>query len=168
MNKGEFKFPVNRNGDWGQDMYMKVDDTHMYVHHGGDPDDNKWVNKKKGYYKVTLNLKDLTMKMEQTKLYFVGSATPVKWDITSAIEMVEDATDGCIFTYSGPMTAGEFKFPVNRNSDWAQDMYMKIDNTHMYLHLGGDEDDNKWVLTEAGNYVITANIELLTVTILKQ
>jgi len=168
LNKGEFKFPVNRNGDWGQDMYMKVDETHMYIHHGGDPDDNKWSNKKKGYYKVTLNLKDLTMTMEQTKLYFVGNATPVKWDITSAIAMEEDATNGCLFTYSGPMVAGEFKFPVNRNSDWAQDMYMKIDNAHMYLHHGGDEDDNKWVLTEAGNYVIKANIELLTVDILKQ
>ena len=168
MNKGEFKFPVNRNGDWGQDMYMMVDDTHMYLHNGGDPDDNKWVNKKKGYYKVTLDLKNLTMTMKQTKLYFVGSATPVLWDIENAIEMVEDATDGCIFTYTGPMTAGEFKFPVNRNSDWAQDMYMKVDNSHMYLHHGGDEDDIKWVLTEAGNYIITANIELLTVDILKQ
>jgi len=168
MDKGEFKFPVNRNDDWGQDMYMMVDDTHMYLHNGGDPDDNKWVNAKKGYYTVTLDLKNLTMTKVQTKLYIVGSATPVLWDIENAIEMEEDATDGTIFTYTGPMTAGEFKFPVNRNSDWAQDMYMKVDNSHMYLHHGGDEDDVKWVLTVAGNYKITANIELLTVDILKQ
>lgn len=65
------------------------------------------------------------------------------------------------------MVAGEFKFPVNRNSDWGQDMYMRLDDTHMYLHHGGDPDDNKWTLTEDGNYAITANVEALTINIQK-
>ncbi|HPT15374.1 MAG TPA: SusF/SusE family outer membrane protein [Bacteroidales bacterium] len=168
MNPGEFKFPVNRNTDWGQDMYMKVDDTHMYLHHGGDPDDNKWTIDKKGYYTITLNLQDLSIKIDRLKLYMVGSATPIGWDIGNAIEMTEDATDGCIFTYSGPMVAGEFKFPVNRNTDWGQDMYMKVDDTHMYRHVGGESDDNKWTLTDEGDYVITANVENLTISIQKQ
>lgn len=168
LNPGEFKFPVNRNSDWGQDMFMKVDDSHMYLHHGGDPDDSKWSIDKKGYYTITLNLLDLTISINRLKLYMVGSATPIGWDISNSIEMTEDGTDGCIFTYNGPMTAGEFKFPVNRNSDWGQDMYMKVDDTHMYLHHGGDPDDNKWVLAEEGNYSIIANVETLTISIQKQ
>ncbi len=168
MNPGEFKFPVNRHTDWGQDMYMKVDDSHMYLHHGGDPDDNKWSIDKKGYYKITLNLLDLTINIDRLTLYMVGSATPIGWDIGNAIEMTEDATDGCIFSYSGPMVAGEFKFPVNRHTDWGQDMYMRVDDTHMYRHVGGASDDNKWVLTEDGNYVIIANVENLTISIQKQ
>lgn len=167
MNPGEFKFPVNRNSDWQQDMYMKLDETHMYLHHGGDPDDSKWEIAKKGYYTITLNLQDLTISINRLKLYMVGSATPIGWDISNSIEMEEDATDGCIFKYSGPMIAGEFKFPVNRNSDWGQDMYMRLDDTHMYLHHGGDPDDNKWTLTEDGNYAITANVEALTINIQK-
>ncbi|MBK6964123.1 MAG: SusF/SusE family outer membrane protein [Bacteroidales bacterium] len=168
MNAGEFKFPVNRNSDWSQDMFMRLTDSTMYLHHGGDPDDNKWTIEKKGYYIITLNLSDNTISMKRTKLYMVGSATPIGWTITDAIELVEDATDGCIFTYSGPMVAGEFKFPVNRNSDWGQDMYMRVSDTEMYRHVGGAPDDNKWNITVDGDYVIIANIETLGISIQKQ
>jgi hypothetical protein len=34
----------------------------------------------------------------------------------------------------------------------------------MYRHVGGAADDNKWSITTAGNYVITANIETLTLS----
>lgn len=168
MQAGEFKFPVNRNSDWGQDMYMKTDDTHMYLHKGGASDDNKWTIEKKGYYTITLNLLDNTISINRLKLYMVGSATPIGWSIDKAVEMTEDATDGCIFIYSGPMVTGEFKFPVNRNSDWGQDMYMKTDDTHMYLHKGGASDDNKWNITSDGDYVINANVETLSLSIQKQ
>lgn len=168
MNPGEFKFPVNRNGDWGQDMYMMLSDSTMYLHHGGDPDDSKWSIEKKGHYIITLNLSDNTISIKRTKLFMVGSATPIGWNIGEAIELSEDDTDGCVFTYNGPMVAGEFKFPVNRNSDWGQDMYMRISDTEMYLHHGGDPDDNKWNITADGNYVITANVETLSISIQKQ
>lgn len=168
MNAGEFKFPVNRNSDWGQDMFMRLTDSTMYLHHGGDPDDNKWNIEKKGHYIITLNLSDNTISMKRTKLFMVGSATPIGWTITEAIELVEDATDGCIFTYSGPMVAGEFKFPVNRNSDWGQDMYMRTSDTEMYRHVGGGADDNKWNITADGDYVIIANVETLGISIQKQ
>ncbi len=164
MNPGDFKFPVNRNTNWGQDMYMKLTDSTMYLHHGGDPDDNKWTITKKGLYTITLNLLDNTISLARTKLFMVGNATPIGWSIDKAVEMTEDATDGCIFTYSGPMVAGEYKFPVNRNTDWGQDMYMRVDDTHMYRHEGGAPDDNKWIITVDGNYVITANIETLTLS----
>jgi len=168
MNAGEFKFPVNRSSSWGQDMYMRVDDTHIYLHHGGDPDDNKWSIDKKGYYTITLNLLDLTISINRLELYMVGSATPIGWDIGNAVQMTEDSENGCIFKYTGPMVAGEFKLPVNRSSSWGQDMYMKVDDTHMYRHKGGDPDDNKWTLTEDGNYTIIANVEDLTISIQKR
>jgi hypothetical protein len=168
MQAGEFKFPVNRNSDWGQDMFMKTDDSHMYLHKGGASDDNKWTIEKKGYYTITLSLLDNTISINRLKLYMVGSATPVGWSIDKAIEMTEDATDGCIFTYTGPMVAGEFKFPVNRDGSWGQDMYMRTDDTHMYLHVGGASDDNKWTISSDGNYVINANVETLSISIQKQ
>lgn len=168
MQVGEFKFPVNRNTDWNQDMFERVDDTHMYLHAGGTAGDDKWTITKKGFYTITLNQLDNTISIYREKLYMVGSATPIGWTITNAIQMTEDATDGCIFTYTGPMVAGEFKFPVNRNSDWGQDMYMRTDDSHMYRHIGGQADDKKWTINAAGNYVITANLETLSISFIKQ
>ncbi|MDO9633517.1 MAG: SusF/SusE family outer membrane protein [Paludibacter sp.] len=168
MNAGDFKFPVNRNSDWGQDMFMRESETKMYLHKGGDPDDEKWTITKKGFYVITLNLAELSINIHREKLYMVGSATPIGWNIGDAIELTEDATDGCVFTYSGPMVVGEFKFPVNRNSDWGQDMYMRTSDTKMYRHKGGDPDDEKWNITVAGDYVITANLETLDISIVKQ
>ena len=168
MKAGDFKFPVNRNTDWGQDMYMKLSDSTMYVHHGGDSDDNKWSISKKGHYIIKLNIMDNTISIARTKLFMVGSATPIGWSIDQAIELSEDGTDGCIFTYTGPMVSGEFKFPVNRNTDWGQDMYMRVDDSNMYRHVGGAPDDNKWNISSDGNYAIVSNIETLTISIVKQ
>lgn len=165
---GEFKFPVNRNTNWGQDMYMRVDDKTMYLHKGGTSGDDKWTITKKGFYILTLNLMDNTIDIHREKLYMVGSATPVGWSIDKAVEMTEDVADGCIFTYIGTMAAGEFKFPVNRNTDWGQDMYMRVSDTKMYRHKGGAADDNKWTITADGNYKITANLETLSLSFVKQ
>jgi hypothetical protein len=38
----------------------------------------------------------------------------------------------------------------------------------MYLHIGGASDDNKWTITTAGDYVINANVETLTISYQKQ
>lgn len=168
LKVGGFKFPVNTNADGNQDMFMRTDNTHFYAHQGGTVGDDQWTIAKKGYYTITLNQQDNMLTISREQLYMVGSATTVGWTITNAIQMTEDATDGCIFTYNGPMLAGEFKLPVNRNSDWGQDMYMFTDNTHMYRHIGGQADDKKWTISTAGNYLITANIETLSFSFVKQ
>ena len=168
LNAGQFKFPVNRNSDFSQDMYEMATDSTMYLHKGGASDDNKWTIDKKGFYTLTLNLLNNTIKIVRTELYIVGDATPIGWNIDQAIALKEDPVDGCIFTYTGPMTAGKFKFPVNRDTDWGQDMYMRVNDSTMYRHVGGAPDDNKWTITQAGNYVITANIQTLKLSIKKQ
>ena len=168
LKTGGFKFSVNTNADGNQDMFMRTDETHFYVHQGGTIGDDQWSISKKGFYTIILNQQDNTLSIYREKLYMVGSATPIGWTIANATQMNEDVTDGCIFTYIGPMVAGEFKLPVNRNSDWGQDMYMKTDDTHMYRHIGGQADDKKWTISTAGNYIITANIETLSFSFVKQ
>ena len=168
MKAGSFKFPVNTNPAGNQDMFMRTDDTHFYTHQGGTAGDDPWTIAKKGFYTITLNQQDNTLTIYREKLYMVGDATSIGWTITNAIQMTEDVTDGCIFSYTGPMLVGGFKFPVNRNSDWGQDMYMRTDDTHMYRHIGGQADDKKWTISTAGNYVITANLETLSLSFVKQ
>ena len=63
------------------------------------------------------------------------------------------------------MNAGEFKFPVNRNSGWGQDFFMKFSDTQMALQKS---PDSKWDITEAGNYDIDINLQTLSITIEKQ
>ncbi len=174
LTPGDFKFPVNLNADWSQDFFMKdpADASKIYLHNGGDDDDSKWTIDKENYYHVVLDIDKYTITIEPFKLYMVGSAGPSGWDVGNSTELVQDDTYWYIFRYEGPLVEGEFKFPVNRNSDWGQDMYMKdpSDPTKMYLHNGGDGDDEKWSISaaEAGDYIITLNIQDLTIDIQKQ
>jgi starch-binding outer membrane protein SusE/F len=174
LKAGDFKLPVNRNTDWGQDMFMmdSADSSKVYLHHGGDSDDSKWKIYKENYYTLTVDLEKMTISIEPLALYMVGSATSIDWDITSALELIQDATNWYIFTWEGPLKAGEFKFPVNRSSSWGQNMYMRDPNdaTKIYLHTGGASDDSKWTIAEAdaGNYKITVNVQDMTIDLKKK
>jgi len=174
LSPGEFKIPLTKDTDLQQDMFMKDpdDSTRAYLHAGGDPDDSKWNIYKENWHTLILDVSDNTISIEPLKLYLIGSATPVGWDIPNAIEMEQDPLNWYLFRYEGSLTAGEFKFPVNRQTDWAQDMYMKDpdDPSKMYRHTGGEEDDEKWIFTEAdaGSYILIVNVKDLTIDIQKQ
>lgn len=173
LNPGEFKIAVNKDTDLGQDMFMRDpnDSSKVYLHSGGDPDDSNWEIYEENLHSLELDLSNYTISIEALKLYIIGSATPVGWNIADAIELEQDPSDWFIFRYEGPLIEGEFKFPVNRQFDWAQDMYMKDpdDPAKMYRHKGGEEDDEKWVFTaaDAGNYLLTLNVQELSIDIQK-
>lgn len=174
LSPGEFKIPVNKDADLGQDMFMRdpADSSKVYMHIGGDPDDSQWEILEENIHSIELDLSNYTISIEPTKLYIIGSATPVGWNIADAIALEQDPTDWFIWRYEGLLIEGEFKFPVNRQFDWAQDMYMKDPNdpAKMYRHKGGEEDDEKWVFTaeDAGNYILTLNILDLSIDIQKK
>lgn len=174
MVPGEFKIAVSQDPGLGQDMFLRdpEDSSKVYLQAGGGPDDNSWGVEEHNIHSLRLNLSNYTLSIDPLRLYIIGSATPVGWNIGDAIALEQDPVDWYIWRYEGPLGAGEFKFPVNRQFDWAQDMYMKDpeDPSKMYRHTGGEEDDEKWVFTEAdaGNYVLTLNVLDLTLDILKQ
>ena len=169
---GEFKFPVNKQSDFLQDMFMRdpADSTKIYLHKGGDDDDNKWTITQEGWYRIILNLAENTISIESLELYIIGSATSVGWDIANAIPLIKNESEPFKYHFEGNLLEGEFKFPVNRQTDWQQDMYMRDpdDATKIYRHKGGDDDDNKWNITEAGIYSITVNVKDLSIDIIKQ
>jgi len=177
LGAGTFMFPVNRDVGFSQDIYMKVaeDTTKIYLHKGGDSDDSQWSIAYEGIYTITINLIELSIVIEKVsdplteELYIIGSATEVGWDIANSIELTPDSQDPTIFVFQGRLGLGSFKFPVNRNTDFGQDMYMKVieDTTKIYLHKGGDPDDNQWNIGEVGIYTITVNILELNIDIVK-
>lgn len=100
-------------------------------------------------------------------LYLVGDATPNGWDIANATPMIADANDPTIFSFQGVLKVGDFKFPVNRNTDWAQNMYMRTSDTQMYLHIGGAADESKWHISESALYKVVVNLLDLSINITK-
>ena len=163
LKPGSFKFPVNRNTDWGQNMYMcnAQDSAKFYKHIGGASDDVQWKVKAAGWYHVELNFALSSIKYKPIQIYMVGSASSIGWDIGNAIQFSQDADSSFLFSSYEYLVPGELKFPINQQTDWAQDMYMKDtkDTTKMYYHTGGATDDIKWKIGTAGWYTINVDVK---------
>lgn len=141
----------------------------------GDPD-NKWYIPEAGPYKITLDVRAMTITIEKftpyTQLWMVGDATPAGWNIDAPTAMTPDPANPYVFTYSGQLKAGEFKFPV-ATGDWGTDYFMPavnhqpLDSTAVRFVKGG-QPDNKWQVTTPGTYTITLNTLYETILIQQQ
>ena len=140
----------------------------------GNPD-NKWYISNAGAYHITLDLKNMTISIKPftpySKLWIVGDATPNGWDINNPNVMQPDPNNPYVFTYSGPMNTGEFKFPT-ATGDWFTDYFMpginhqSLDSTFVKFVPGGSPDF-KWQITTAGNYTVTLNQLYETIKVVK-
>jgi len=141
LKAGKLKFITTLGSLLPSYQKGKDDNTLIYRTDEAQPDD-KFVISEAGIYIIKLNLVDLTISITKLPgppynvLYMVGDATPNGWDIANATPMVQNPDNLFRFTYDGVLTPGEFKIPVNRNTDWGQDMYMRdpSDSTKVYLH----------------------------------
>ena len=141
----------------------------------GDPD-HKWKITEPGPYKITLNLRNNTVNIvpfaPYPALWMVGDATPAGWNIDAPQPMTPDADNPYVFTYTGPLTAGEFKIPTS-TGNWGTDFFMPPVNhagtgEQMAKFTVGGNPDNKWLITEAGNYRVTLNQLYETINIERQ
>lgn len=180
LKSGEFKIPVS-TGDFGTDYYMPLTNhpdlnlTSVQLTRGGSPD-TKWQITNPGPYKIKLNLESMTISIKPftpyTKIWMVGDATPAGWNIDNPTPLTADPADPNVFTYTGWMKVGEFKLPVE-TGDWGGDFFMPEVNgsgpgsTRMKFVPNG-APDFKWKITAEGNYKITVNQLLETISIQKQ
>ncbi len=179
LNSGEFKIPTT-TGNWGTDFYMPTTNhplltsTAVQLTPGGSPD-NKWQITTAGAYKIRLDLLNLTINIKQftpyTQLWLVGDATPAGWNIGSPTPMTAVAGDPYSFTWTGPMTIGEFKIPTT-TGNWGCDYFMPLVDqqgitSHLAKFVTAGNPDHKWRITVAGNYKITFNQLKETIDIVK-
>lgn len=180
LKAGEFKIPT-ATGNWGGDFYMPLvnhqalSETGVQLVPGGSPD-NKWQITTPGAYKIKLDLYNTTISIQPftpyTQLWLVGDATPVGWNINNPEPMVKDPNDPYTFTWTGAMTAGEFKIPT-ATGNWGCDYFMPMQN-HQSLadtqakFVPAGNPDNKWQITTPGTYTITFNQLKETILIQKQ
>lgn len=172
LNAGSFKF-LMQNSDWVPSWNKGANETTVVKRSTyADPDVSFSVTTA-GNYSLVLDTAALTLSLtpmiETTPIPFntifmVGGAAPNGWDLGKATELVKTIGNPFEFSYTGPLTVGEFKFPVNRNWGWNQDFFIKVSDTQMQLVGGGDV---KWNITEAANYKVTINISTLAINIQK-
>ena len=122
-------------------------------------------------YTVRVNVKkgtlDLIYHPQYENIYMVGDATPNGWTIEDATPLVWTENTG-EFVYEGPLKTGELKFAAGEAS-WDVPFYMSTTagqedltvTSVMFVPPGGP--DNKWKITEAGNYRITLDIDKLKI-----
>ena len=181
LNAGEFKIPVS-TGNWGTDFYMPptnhpdITSTDVELIRGGNPD-NKWQITTAGAYKILLNISNnpfvhITPFTPSATLYMVGDATSAGWNIEAPVAMTPTPGNVYEFTYTGALNAGEFKIPVT-TGNWGTDYYMPVVNdegitSKNAIFVPGGNPDNKWKITEAGDYKITINQLKETISIEKQ
>ena len=197
---GEFKFGT-AEGSWENNYkapYGNAPYTEQQVVfvEGYDPD-NKWnlLDSELGYYKICVDVRRDNERMIMTPftpyegMYLVGDSTPNGWSIGDATPMTRDASDPCIFTWTGTLNAGELKFTCDKQGDWngawflaslgdkaptgAEEQMLFVDKSSdafkaQYKDLSVGDVDQKWRISEAGTYSITLNQFKETVTISKQ
>ena len=101
-----------------------------------------------------------------SQLWLIGDATPGGWGLDNLTPLTQSGSDPFLFTYSGPLVAGELKIATAR--DYNAPIYRPATNhpalTATAVDLSAGDPDNKWLAT-ASVYKITLNLHNQTISI---
>lgn len=177
LTPGNFKIMAGTKGGWCGEWFRPLVDNQSITETGvaqnsGCDTDNKWqvTAQTAGRYKITLDISSNVIKIVPVDVYLIGSATPNGWNMGSLLPMTKK---GSVYTYSGSLTAGEFKF-TKYNTNWCEGTELvavsanqAITNTKFTNRDKCDIDDNKWVVSaaQAGNHTITLDLSTNILTI---
>ena len=178
----EFKFLTET--DWGHLEYRAGDSMVMLesgkqaklVSSDENSNDNKFEVAEAANYDIVCDLDKETVTVTKaayqdfalsfTALYLVGSATPGGWDLPKASMLKQDATNPVVYSGTVTLTTGEFKLAVNSQTGYGSQTFFQVNPTDATKMVFGG-DDNKWKVTETGDYDISANVKDLTISIKK-
>lgn len=182
LTAGEFKIPT-ATGSWSGDFYMPpvnhpdLSSTSVKLIVGGSPD-NKWAITNAGPYKILLNISSspfikITPFTPYANIYIVGDATTAGWDAGNAIALTVDPGDANIFTWTGDLGEGQFRFlttnDLNGDSFVAPSSDASLTATQLAFAPNGTPANNfKVNAGEEGTYTITVDQFKETISIIKQ
>jgi hypothetical protein len=177
MHKGEFKLIVNTE-DWFPCFVKDSTDEAKMVYRDSEESypDFKWTITKTGQYLIVADVEALTLELTYlggetySHIYMIGDATPGGWSWDNLTEMQHPESG--IFTYEGHLNTGQIKFPTEIRSDWSGEMlYAPAPDCAPTLNGSFDahagEPDNKWIITESGEWSIRININDTTISFSK-
>lgn len=176
---GEFKVSTQEvvNWDFGHDWIhpltngqsLASSDYEVVVSGGKD---NKWIipEGQGGTYTITINQseKQIWIGKPLARLYIVGSATPIGWNLGNAMQFERDTNNIAKFTLTLALTAGEFKIAEQRDS-WEIGNWIYAPVTEAPFVVGTSnydlrpksDPDAKWVVSgsQAGTYKLTIDLD---------
>ncbi len=105
-------------------------------------------------------------------LYMVGDATPAGWSIDNPTVFTASDEDPLVFTWEGSLKAGEVKLCLTTGSwDAAfirplsdQDAISKTNITGATFQMHSGDPDEKWRVTDAGDYLLTFDLRNWTMS----
>lgn len=166
LNQGEIKF-LTTQGQWLPCYCRGGSDTEMTLRTSDDQPDEKWNITEQHYYKISVNLLNLTISIQQQEgelprfenLYLIGNETG--WGFW---HMDRDILDPFLFRIGVDFQqGGEFKFGTADGS-WENNFKATVDNAdytdQRMEFVGGFDPDHKWNLqsSQLGAYKICVDI----------
>ncbi len=181
LSPGRIFFSETRDDCWCKAFYTRDpgDDELMIHNKEGLGTDKRWLIPESNYYKVTVDLVDLTIQIDTavaapyTGLYIVGDASPSGWDIATPQPFTQNPDNAAIFSYEGYFSPGKFKISTF-TGDWCDGDWLNASQedqdltaTDFIITQGCDGPDNQWLVTEAtqGRYTITVDLVNNLITI---
>lgn len=106
---------------------------------------------------------------DYTQLYMVGPATPAGWNNGSAVPMTLVDGSDAVFTWTGQMGTGQFKF-LNAKGSWSNSFTAAATDANLVLGqsfdlLFNDGGDRKFVVATAGLYTVTVDMKKMTMLV---
>lgn len=193
LNAGEMKLCLT-TGSWdagfirpeanGEEIGKTAITSKPFVMWAGDPD-NKWKVAEAGLYKLTFDLRNWTISTEYLGekpkdpidaecIYLIGGATPGGWAWSDAIKVEPDAGNKYLFTWTGELKADELKVGIEYDNFDAPFIRPSSPDVAIssvgvaapdFIYTAGPDD--KWRVTEAGNYTLTFDLEHWTISAVK-
>lgn len=173
LNAGTLKF-ITTLGVEMPSYNMGSDTTKIVSRTAVSQPNDLFTIKLSGVYRIEISLLDLTASITKINypaygdVYLVGTSAPNGNDFTKATKLTQSADNPFVFTYQGVLKTGGFKFSVNTNADGNQDMFMRTDETHFYVHQGGTIGDDQWSISKKGFYTIILNQQDNTLSIYRE
>lgn len=109
---------------------------------------------------------------DYSQVYLIGGATPNGWsnDKAQTMTLVESNNENAVFTWTGFLTASDFKF-INALNTWQPSFNSAIENEQVILgsthnlvyNVSGN--DHKFILNNAGFYTVTVDLKKLTMLV---
>lgn len=182
LKQGDFKFIKSRTSL--TPSYAKGADNNTLVYNeteGGT--ETLFHIDTEGYYFIAVDVEKLTITSEYTdgsdyqNIWVIGGATPAGWNTPSTVKLTKK--NQVEFVYEGPLYEGELKFMLQNDKGFECDYLMaetngaSISSTKMIrknFPNTNDANDTKWKvnLSEAGNYRVTLDTYMMTITFEKQ
>lgn len=191
LNAGELK-ACTQTGDWGAPFVRPASASCVINKNGvasGDfvfttnPDD-KWKVEDAGNYRLVFDLQHWTITaeflgepsqpekepIEAAAVYIVGDATPNGWSIDAPTQLTKQSQ--YIFVYEGELMPGELK-ACTQTGDWGVP-FIRPSFGGCKISLSGAESsdfvfttnpDDKWQVTEAGQYRLTFDLQHWTISV---